>query len=44
MYKVIVSNSDYNRYKIKGLAAIRVEMIVVTVILICFVFKERELE
>jgi hypothetical protein len=44
MYKVIVSSSDYNRYKIKGLAAIRVEMIVVTVILICFVFKERELE
>jgi exopolyphosphatase/guanosine-5'-triphosphate,3'-diphosphate pyrophosphatase len=44
MYKVIVSSPVEKRYKIKGLAAMRVEMIVVAVILIRFVFKELELE
>jgi exopolyphosphatase/guanosine-5'-triphosphate,3'-diphosphate pyrophosphatase len=44
MYKIIVSSSVEKRHKIKGLAAMRVEMIVVAVILIRFVLKELELE
>lgn len=44
MYKVLLNSPIEKRYKIKGLAAMRVEMIVVAVILIRFVFKELKLE
>ncbi len=44
MYKTIISSPVEKRYKIKGLAAMRVEMIVVAVIMIRFVFKELKLE
>lgn len=44
MYKTIISSPAEKRYKIKGLAAMRVEMIVVAVIMIRFVFKQLKLE
>jgi exopolyphosphatase/guanosine-5'-triphosphate,3'-diphosphate pyrophosphatase len=44
MYKTIINSPVEKRHKIKGLAAMRVEMIVVAVIMIRFVFKQLKLE
>jgi exopolyphosphatase/guanosine-5'-triphosphate,3'-diphosphate pyrophosphatase len=44
MYKTIIASPVEKRFKIKGLATMRVEMIVVAVIMIRFVFKQLKLE
>jgi exopolyphosphatase/guanosine-5'-triphosphate,3'-diphosphate pyrophosphatase len=44
MYKILIQSNLEKRFKIKGLAAMRVEMIVVAVIMIRFVFKTLDLK
>ena len=44
MYKILINSTIEKRFKIKGLAAMRVEMIVVAVIMIRFVFKQLNLD
>jgi exopolyphosphatase/guanosine-5'-triphosphate,3'-diphosphate pyrophosphatase len=44
MYKILINSSIEKRFKIKGLAAMRVEMIVVAVVMIRFVFKHLNLD
>jgi exopolyphosphatase/guanosine-5'-triphosphate,3'-diphosphate pyrophosphatase len=44
MYRILIRSDIEKRFKIKGLAAMRVEMIVVAVIMIRFVYKTLELK
>jgi exopolyphosphatase / guanosine-5'-triphosphate,3'-diphosphate pyrophosphatase len=44
IYKVLIQSTIEKRFKLKGLAAMRVEMIVVAVIMIKFVFKKLKLK
>jgi exopolyphosphatase/guanosine-5'-triphosphate,3'-diphosphate pyrophosphatase len=44
MYKILTNSTIEKRFKIKGLAAMRVEMIVVAVVMIRFVFKHLNLD
>lgn len=44
MYKILIQSNIEKRFKIKGLAAMRVEMIVVAVIMIRFVVKKLNLK
>lgn len=44
IYKVLIQSTIEKRFKLKGLAAMRVEMIVVAVIMIKFVFKRLKLK
>ena len=44
MYKLLINSNLEKRFKIKGLAAMRVEMIVVAAIMIRFVFKTLDLK
>lgn len=44
MYKILINSTIEKRFRIKGLAAMRVEMIVVAVIMIKYVFRQLDLE
>jgi exopolyphosphatase/guanosine-5'-triphosphate,3'-diphosphate pyrophosphatase len=44
IYKILIQSTIEKRFKLKGLAAMRVEMIVVAVIMIKFVFKRLKLK